>query len=158
MMCTSVIRGAAFLMAAGWLLQALQAALAADAGVWIPLRTAEGQRPSSPCPERIYLGGRGESYAEGIRRTGNFRPFASGEVSVSKPVPGTLRYSVRLRSLFEGCASAGTYKPGLFKGESYSYTFGNGQLTLDVLAGASLRIKNHGVFRMQPVFDVLENL
>lgn len=153
------IREAICFVCGSWLLPALHAsAVAADAGVWIPMLSAAGQRPPSPCPERMYLGGRGESYAEGIRRTGNFRSFARGEVVVSVPAAGTLRYTVRLAPAFEACASAGAYKPGIFSGESYSYTFGNGQLTLDVSAGASLRLESRGVFRMQPVFDVFENL
>jgi hypothetical protein len=131
---------------------------AADAGVWISLRTPEGEQPVPPCPDRIYLGGRGESYAEGIRRTGNFRPFAQGGVSVSVPELGRLRYTAQVMPAFENCSASGSYQPGIFVGESYTYHFRDSELALEISTGSSLRIESRGVFKMQPIFDVFENL
>lgn len=148
-------------------LLASELGFAADAGLWIeltespPVSRAQPLGAEAPrCPRRLYLGGRGDSYASGIIRTGSFADWTQpGSVSMEYPsTKNSLVYRAALRASLARCQGRGVYSSQVFAGEVYEYRLGDGRLELLVQGGASLTVRHLGFYARQPVFRVAERL
>jgi hypothetical protein len=138
---------------------ALATSVVHDAGVWIPFRANKTSSPRAICPTRIYLGGRGASYATGIVRTASFAPFAKtgAKVTVAHLSSG-ISYVAPVAPAFASCSGTATFEPGIFVGESYRYEISEGSIRLFVVPGPSLSLSPLGVYQGQPLFSIAENL